>query len=299
MMTNAFPDRSLKQALILVMVVWVFDVQAAISPAPQTQTGGVTPPPPLHTATSHPMKYYISLPKNWSAERTWPVLVAPSAHYGDKGKGLAMFAAERDAHKAGFIIVSPIVINADRVAAMTEYRGAVADAINAADAATGDGSRDKDARAKFDSEGILAVLKDVRKLYRGEERVYITGFSSSTHIAYLFLFTHPELLKGAFINSGVYLGRGVDKDHLPLRNSPERARIEVKFIIGESDPGYHKCSENWLETKALLLECGHPASRIQMEAIKKGNAEKLSAGHNWYPTRIFDFCLAAESGMRK
>ena len=55
---------------------------------------------------------------------------------------------------------------------------------------------------------------------------------------------------------------------------------------------------NWLETKALLLQCGHPASRIQMEVIKKGNAEKLSAGHNWYPTRIFDFCLAAESGMR-
>lgn len=249
------------------------------------------PAPPLQTATTHPMKYYISLPKNWSANRTWPVLVAPSAHYGDKGKNLAMFAAERDRRKAGFIIVAPFVINADRVAAMPEYRGAVADAISAADAAT-DG-RDETARAKFDSEGIRAVLRDVQKLYRGEDKVYITGFSSSTHVAYLFLFNHPELLKGVIINSGVYLGRGVDENHIPFPNSPERARLPIKYIVGEEDRGYPKYSENWQETKAKLLRYGHPASKIQMEVITKGNRDHLSPGHSWYPTRILDFCAAA------
>ncbi len=64
-----------------------------------------TAAPGVRTATTHPMKYYISLPKHWSANRTWPVLVAPSAHYGDKGATLAMFARERDARKAEFIIV--------------------------------------------------------------------------------------------------------------------------------------------------------------------------------------------------
>ena len=33
---------------------------------------------------------------------------------------------------------------------------------------------------------------------------------------------------------------------------------------------------------------------IQMEVIKKGNPEKLNAGHNWFPTRIFDFCATVE-----
>lgn len=249
---------------------------AAASPAVQIQT-----------ATTHPMKYYVSLPGNWSPDRKWPVLVAPSAHYGDKGKTNALFAAERDARKANFIIVSPLVINADRVAAMTEYRGAVADAISAADAAT-DG-RDEIARAKFDCEGIRAVLKDVQQRYRGEDTVYITGFSSSTHIAYLFLFTHPELLKGVMINSGGYAGRGVDEEHIPLLNSPQRARIGIKCILGENDPNYQWYLENWQKTKAELLRCGHPALRIETEVIRKGNSEKLNPGHNWFPTKILDF----------
>lgn len=252
----------------------------------------------VQTATMHPMKYYISLPKNWAPDRKWPVLVAPSAHYGDKGKNLAMFAAERDARKAGFILVAPLVINADRVADMSEYRGAVMDAISAADAASPAGSRRPDrndgARAKFDSEGIRAVLQDVQKLYRGDDKVYITGFSSSTHVAYLFLFTHPELLKGVIINSGVYLGRGVAEDHIPFLNSPERARLRIKYIVGEEDPGYSKYSENWQETKAKLLHYGHPASMIEMEVIKNGNGDKLNPGHSYYPTRIFDFCAASE-----
>jgi len=270
-------------------------IQAADSPATRPEkSGAIWTSPPLQTATTHPMKYYISLPRNWTPERKWPVVVAPSAHYGDKGRTLAMFAAERDSRRASFIIVAPFVINADRVAAMTEYRGAVADAINAADAATADGFRDEVARAKFDYEGIRAVLVDVQKLYRGEVKVYITGFSSSTHVAYMFLFAHPELLKGVMINSGVYLGRGVDEENIPFQNSPERATLAIKFIIGESDPGYRKCSENWEEARAELIRYGHPAAKLQREVIRQGNPGKLSAGHNWFPTRILDFFIAVE-----
>lgn len=253
----------------------------------------------VQTATTHPMKYYVSLPKNWSANRTWPVLVAPNAHYGDRGKHVAFLAAERDARKADFIIVVPLVINADRVAEMTEYRGAVADAISAADAASPSGRRHETARAKFDSEGIRAILKDVHKLHHGEDKVYITGFSSSTHVAYMLLFTHPELLKGVIVNSGVYLGRGVDEAHTPLMNSPERANLPIKYIVGEEDRGYQKYSENWQETKTKLLSYGHPASKMQMEVVKPGNPERLSAGHNWFLTRIFDFCAAGELVLQK
>src|SRR3954454_23117341 len=126
------------------------------------------------TATSHPMKYRISLPKDWSPQRRWSVLIAPSAHYGDGGKSLALFEAARNERSADFIIVAPFVINADPVARMKEYAGPIADAISAADAATDDGSRDEVARAKFDSEGVRAVIEDVRRLYRGEKKVCIT-----------------------------------------------------------------------------------------------------------------------------
>jgi predicted esterase len=257
----------------------------------------------VQTATTHPMKYYISLPKNWSATRTWPVIVAPNAHYGSQIKHIALFAAERDARKADFIIMTPLVINADRVAAMGEYRGAVADAITAADAAHPDGGKNLDrnesARAKFDSEGIQAMLKDVQRLYRGEDKVYITGFSSSTHIASMFLFAHPELLKGVIINSGGYAGRGVDESHIPFLNSPERATLPIKFMVGANDPNCESYLESWQETTAKLLSYGHPASKMQIEVIKQGNPERLNPGHNWFPTRIFDFCAASELALQK
>jgi hypothetical protein len=88
----------------------------------------------------------------------------------------------------------------------------------------------------------------------------------------------------------VYLGRGVDGVHFPLLNSPERASVRVKFIIGENDPGYVKCSKNWQETRAKLIRSGHVASKLEMEVIKKGNAAGLGIGHQWYPTRPLDFC---------
>ncbi len=268
---------------------------------PETRAEDRRPVPALdqvQTATTHPMRYRLSLPKQWSPDRRWPVLIVPSAHYGDQGRSLALFAAERDARQAGFILVAPFVINADPVRNMAEYRGAVTDAIAAADAATGDGSRDAGARAKFDSEGVRAIIRDVQRLYHGEEKVYLAGFSSSTHIAYLFLFTHPELLKGAVINSGVYLGRGVDENQLPLPNSPARAGLAVKFIVGENDPGCARYSENWRETSVKLLGCGHVAAKLSMEVIKKGNAAHLGTGHQWFPSRILDFCTATASATR-
>ena len=263
--------------------------QGTNAPQERRQEGGNAPAAPLQMASTHPMRYYLSLPKGWSADRAWPVLLAPSAHYGDRGKNLAMFAAERDRRKAELIIVQPVVINADRVEAMTEYRGAVAGAIKAADAAT-DG-RDEVARARFDEQGIVAVLKDIRKLYHGEEKVYIAGFSSSTHVAYLMLMNHPELLKGVVINSGGFAGRGVDEAHLPFVNSPERAGIAIKCLVGEKDPHCDFYDANWKETEPKLLTYGHTAAKLQEEIIK-------SAGHQWFPMQILDFCIGVESGLK-
>src|SRR6185295_12806474 len=104
----------------------------------------------LQTATTHPMKYYVSLPPGWSNDRTWPVLVVPNAHYAAKPKMIERFAPLRDARKSPLILVQPVVINADPVRNMQEYRGTVMDSISAADAAPDAGGRDEAARAKFD-----------------------------------------------------------------------------------------------------------------------------------------------------
>jgi len=87
----------LTSALIALLLLMVARLPAAAGESPQGPAATK-----VQIATTHPMRYYISLPKDWSPNRKWPVLVAPSAHYGDKGRNIAIFAAERDARKAGF-----------------------------------------------------------------------------------------------------------------------------------------------------------------------------------------------------
>jgi hypothetical protein len=67
---------------------------------PPEQSGSVSSPAQVRTATTHPMKYLVSLPKNWSRDRTWPVLIAPSAHYVKKEEPIEFFGRERDARQS-------------------------------------------------------------------------------------------------------------------------------------------------------------------------------------------------------
>jgi hypothetical protein len=288
------------QALTMLAVVCV------LCGARQAQSGSppekaVTIPDGVHlqTATTHPMKYYVSLPQDWSRDKTWPVLVVPNAHYAATPKMIERFAPLRDARKSRLILVQPVVINADPVRNMQVYRGPVMDAISAADAVPAAEGRDEEARAKFDSEGILAVMRDVRERYHSQAQFYIAGFSASTHVAYMFLFAHPEVLKGVVINSGVYLGRGVDEDRIPLVNSPARTNLDVLFLIGVKDPGYENCLANWRKSREQLIGYGHPAAKMQEEVIQTGNPDGLSPGHDWYPPKILGFCDVVETRSRK
>jgi len=268
--------------------------QSAVSPAAFI----VPKDDEIQTATTHPMKYYISLPTNWTSDKRWPVLFAVSAHYPAIADTISRFEKLRDVRKYRFIIITPIVISTDPISKIKDYAGAISASIDAADAAASD-NRDFNIRTAFDSAGIRAVIHDVQNKYHGNDKVYISGFSSSTSIAYLFIFTHPELLQGAVINSGVYLGRGVDEEHIPYLNSPGRANLPIKFIKGENDKynhgdPYNEGMKNWRETKAKLLSYGHLETNFQEEIVKKNNAEHLPSGHNYFYAPILDFCEAIE-----
>ncbi len=69
----------------------------------------------IQTATTHPMKYLVALPKGWSPDRKWPVHIAPNAHFSQKEKTSAIFAPERDAKSAG-VFRCDVVFLADVIA---------------------------------------------------------------------------------------------------------------------------------------------------------------------------------------
>src|SRR5437868_1322319 len=61
----------------------------------------------LKTASSHPIQYYVSLPKGWNGERTWPIVMIIEAAEREFLKTLAVFEKARGDRP--FILVTPLV----------------------------------------------------------------------------------------------------------------------------------------------------------------------------------------------
>lgn len=135
-------------------------------------------------ASAHAMEYFISLPKNYSKAKAWPILVTvegAGCNFGGNHRGFVDGRGDLP-----LIIVTPITTSNTNALepAKYPYPKAVLD------------EADK-GRQKFDGEGLLAVLADVKKRFNGKEKIFITGFSGGGHLTYWMIFAHSEMLAGA------------------------------------------------------------------------------------------------------
>jgi poly(3-hydroxybutyrate) depolymerase len=160
----------------------------------------------LHTATHHPMQYYLSLPPAWKKGGHWPVVVViDSADREFKGVASA-FAAARGART--YIIVTPLVVTngGPRAREVPSYH--YSPAVWARDP------------WEIDSSGLRAVLDEVSAKYGGSS-VFITGLEAAGHTVYAAAFSHPTWFRGVALVSPNYAGRWVpapvDGRGLPLR----------------------------------------------------------------------------------
>ncbi len=178
------------------------------------------------TATTHPMQYWISLPKGWQPGGSWPVVVALEAAEKEYRANAVRFAAARGDRP--FIIVVPyIVTNGNqglRDPDIFPYSPATWDEI---DRVTG---------CRFDLDGLAQVLADVQRLYQGRERAYLTGFEAGTHLLWAFTFQHPELLAGVAPVAGNYRGRCVTPESFSTH--PSRATLPIRAFSGSLDELY-------------------------------------------------------------
>ena len=203
----------------------------------------------LNAASSHPMKYYFSLPKNFKQEKDkkWPVLICVDGA-GSNFKGMAngYFKNRGD---LPFMIVSPCSFtntNAIQGKMLEKYKEFYSDEdlqkVN------------DDGRFKFDEEGVLAIIKDLQKEYDAESKVYVTGFSGGGNITYMMIFKHPDLMNGAapacanFMNSSYSSLKGQFKD--------EDLNFPIHIFTGEKDP--HR---KWTHGKE-----GSPGIEMQTDA---------------------------------
>jgi poly(3-hydroxybutyrate) depolymerase len=178
----------------------------------------------LKTATSHAMQYYLSLPEGWTSARKWPVVVAIESANRDFQGNAAVFARARGTMP--FIIVSPMVVTGGGAGfrSVSTYR--YTDAVWA--------EIDRMGAFHFDEAGIAAILADVKRLYGGEDRYFLTGWEAGGHTVWAMLFQHPEQLRAVAPVSTNYQGRWMTSES--FSSSPARAKLPVKVSQSAQSP---------------------------------------------------------------
>jgi hypothetical protein len=142
--------------------------------------------PILKSCTSHPMKYYLSLPQGWTATKKWPVYVAVE---GAGSNFLGACNGGVGSKNDTFIVVTPCGFTNTNALTddMRKKYPYTKEIIDEAD----------QNRMGFDEPGMLAILDDLKASYGAEDKACITGFSGGGILTWFMVFTHPDKLLAA------------------------------------------------------------------------------------------------------
>lgn len=191
----------------------------------------------LRKASSHPIRYYLSLPKDYSRQdgKRWPTLVCITGA-GDDFRA----AAERFRRARGdrpFLVVCPCTFSSNNLLqgrTLDRYRQLYAPEV--IQGAAGDGwFPDLRARLSWDEEGLCAILADLEVDQDAAPRIHLTGFSAGGLLTYHMILNRPERLAAAVLVCANF--NFWDHDGPPPRSSPEAAHVvSVTVVEGGRDP---------------------------------------------------------------
>jgi predicted peptidase len=229
----------------------------------------------LNKASKHSMQYYLSLPKQWSADKKWPILLVLESANKEFEKNAQLFIDNRG--DLPFIIVAPVNVNNGNMGrkdpTIFPYSTETWNEIER----VGD--------CKFNMDGVLAIVDDVQKKYNGEKQFYVTGFEAGTHALWPLVFQHPELLKAAVPVSGNYNSHTCTD--IPVSSDPSKKTLIVNAMYGANDEygapsvdGKSILYNQYLNAKALAIDHGYGSIREQAIPNK---------GHEPLVPEIFQF----------
>jgi dienelactone hydrolase len=180
----------------------------------------------LKTASDHPMQYYLSLPKAWSENKQWPVvIVIESANRQFEATAERFAKARQD---MPFVIAAPLVVTNGGAGYRQVPTYHYADSVWAEIERVGG--------CKFDLDGIAAVASDIRRQYGGQDKYFLTGWEAGGHTIWAFLFQHPENLRAVAPTCANYAGRCLEDGN--FSSSPVRTDLPVRLLGGAEDAGW-------------------------------------------------------------
>jgi dienelactone hydrolase len=202
----------------------------------------------LKTVSGQTMKYYLSLPQGWAPGKEWLTVVVIDAAGREFRPNAQLFVEARK--KRPFILVAPLVVSngGPRYREGPGYRYSEADWARI----------ERLGPHRFDREGIAAVIQEVRKLYGGSEKAFLTGWEAGGHTVWAEVFRHPELWRGVALSGPNFAGRGLDDGS--FSQWPGRADLPVRVFAGTKDGRWGEgqpLTAQWQRAKRLATEHGY------------------------------------------
>mgnify|MGYP001549230763 CR=1 FL=1 len=239
---------------------------AVISCEAHSVAGGQTPE--VHVARRHPIEYYLSLPRGWTKDREWPVLIALEG----AGREFTLEHSEfvRARGDRPYIVVTPLTLS---------NRGNYDPPYPYPPKLWQNGTGD------FDMGGLRRIIDDIHEEYGGRSRVYLTGFSAGGHLAWAMAFTHPELLAGVAPVDANYTGRGVRS----VSTDSSRATLPIRSFQGDRDPHRPSLDTQW--NHAEVVAESHGYGKLSRVIVPGGLHERM-------PERVFAWLDSLEAARR-
>lgn len=209
------------------VALFCFILRAGICSASQP----AAPKSELRTAKDIEVKYYISLPKGWRADSTWPIMVTLAGAGRDFAQNFDQFARARG-EKLPFIVVTPCVNSLGRDPA--------------------------------DLKAVLAIVKEVQKEFNGQPKFFVTGFSAGAHLTWQLIFLHPEVLAGASPVCGNFNSRGIDR----IEKTEAAEKLPIHGFQGDKDQVLVHLNPQW--DTAVELAGKHGYKNIARTVIPGG-----------------------------
>jgi hypothetical protein len=231
-------------------------------------------PSSAHRAASHPMRYHLSLPPGWKADRDWPVLVVIPDAKRDFEENLSRFAIARGDRP--YILVAPEVLSCGGARTRTidhySYAGGEWDSLQQVD------------EFAFEDDGLAAVLADVHSQWRGEIRAFLTGWEAGGHTVWAQTFRHPERWHGVVPVTTNYQDRGVTA--ASFSRARERTTLPIQPL---------RCGAPKGDAAQAVKYCDQQTAVALREAREHGFAPRpvrvvTGAEHGPLPAAVFAWC---------
>ncbi len=240
----------------------------------------VPPPPELiddarrkpiwQSVTGHSIRYLVSLPKDWSADRKWPVIVVitgSNSNFPVIAQGYHQLRGDRP-----FILITPATVSSGSVINAELYPHLPADELARL------ASAEVPVKLEYDMAGLERILEEVRERFGGEQRVYLSGFSMGGTLAWQMALLRSDRLHMAFPVCAMYREAAVEM--IPAGHRPANPALPIRAFQGEKDPwleGFHK---HWERASTLARQVG----------FQDVTRTVSGRGHSWYHGEILQLC---------